>query len=307
MNIAIAAPSATFPKLAKLAQLLKKWAPLGSKHSYKIYCTKLRKEDIQRMFDGLDIQLDDSLPGVNRHQPMLDNEVFQHIASKETTAPWFLLTHNTVPLSPDWADKLASELLQSGKNFLGCAAYTPKMYKDHSGIQRASHGDPYLLEAAVYPPNLLKSIRTRLLNATTHHESLKARETFHMAHLSGLIANAEYSPNFRLGNAGSAVLVTRLLNEAVIDELLGYAVPPPATEKVVVEVPTAPAYEPFVPKEPTIAIMSKKEALLKAQMEKDLETIQTPDEAPPEEDSTIPLEEVTVPVKRKPGRPPAKR
>jgi hypothetical protein len=307
MNIAIAAPSATFPKLAKLAQLLKKWPPLGSKHSYKIYCTKLRKEDIQRMFDGLDIQLDDSLPGVTRHQPMLDNEVFQHIASKETTAPWFLLTHNTVPLSPDWADKLASELLQSGKSLLGCAAYTPKMYKDNNGVTRAADGDPYLLESAVYPPNLLKSIRTRLLNATTHHESLKARETFHMAHLSGLIANAEYNPNFRLGNAGSAVVATRLLNEAVIDEMLGYAVPPPATERVIVEAPAAPAYQPFVMKEPTISIMSKKEALLKVQMEKDAETIQTPDETPDDDtSSTIPMEEVTLPVKRKPGRP-AKR
>lgn len=306
MNIAIAAPSATYPKLAKLAQLFKQWAPLSTKHRYKIYCSKLRKDDIRRMFDGLDIQIDDSLPGINRHQPMLDNEVFQHIASRETTAPWFLLNHYTTPLTPDWADKLDSELLQSGKTMLGCAAYTPRMYKDNSGVQRMANGDPYLLEAALYPPNLLKSIRTRLMNATTHHESLKARETFHMAHLSGLIANAEYNPNFRLENSGSAVLVTRLANEAVIDALLGYAVPPPATEKVIVEAPAAPAYEPFVPREPVISIMSRKEAELKAQMEKDLETIKTPDE-PPVEDSTIPLEEVTLPVKRKPGRPPAKR
>lgn len=306
MNIAIAAPSATYPKLAKLAQLFKQWAPLSTKHRYKIYCSKLRKDDIRRMFDGLDIQIDDSLPGINRHQPMLDNEVFRRIASRETTAPWFLLNHYTTPLTPDWADKLDSELLQSGKTMLGCAAYTPRMYKDNSGVQRMANGDPYLLEAALYPPNLLKSIRTRLMNATTHHESLKARETFHMAHLSGLIANAEYNPNFRLENSGSAVLVTRLANEAVIDALLGYAVPPPATEKVIVEAPAAPAYEPFVPREPVISIMSRKEAELKAQMEKDLETIKTPDE-PPVEDSTIPLEEVTLPVKRKPGRPPAKR
>lgn len=311
MNIAIHAPSSAFPKIRKLALLFQSWGAdneLFKKHQHTIYCTEAKKIDFMRLFDGLPVKFDTGLPTTLRYPPMSSNEPFNYIAGKETSGYWFYMSFETVPLHPGWVDRLESERLMFDKPYLGAAAYSPREWIDPSGNKRLSHGNPYILEAAVYPPDFLKRIRARILSTTTHHEVSHGTEVYNNAQLSDCIQSADYNMNFRKSNAlKSTVVVTRLANDALIDELLGEEVPLPATiiKEVTVAVPETP--KPAEIKVPTIKVMTSEQR--KAQLEQDKLTAQTPDEPPPDDEnnSPFPVSEVTLPAKRKPGRPASKK
>lgn len=296
MNIAITAPAADFPRVKRLAELLHHWKDLG-RHSYRVYCTPSRHSDIQQLFNGLPVQVIPTLPAINRLPPMTDNEPFYHVASKELDGPWVLLPPDTLPLVPDWADQLEKAYISAQKPYLGIAGYIPSKFKDSSGVERVHNGNPYLLQAAVYPAKVLTSLRAKILSPTSHHEITKANEMFHMAHLGNdLIVSADWNPNFRLVNAHGAVLATRLSGDAVFDELLGREVAPPVTLTIEKEVPSNQPPAPIPLKEPTMKIISRtvKESL-------------TAEPEPEDEHSTIPVDEVTLPIRRKPGRPAKKK
>ena len=296
MNIAITVPAADFPRVKRLAELLHHWKDLG-RHSYRVYCTASRQADIQQLFNGLPVQVIPSLPAINRLPPMTDNEPFYHAASKELDGPWVFLSPDTLPLTPDWADQLERAYISAQKPYLGIAGYVPRKFKDSAGVERVHNGNPYLLQAAVYPPKLLAQIKAKILSPTAHHEITKANEVFHMAHLSDLIVSAEWNPNFRLVNATGAVLATRLSGEAIFNELLGREVAPPVTVTIEKEVPSSQPPAPLALKEPTMKIVSKKE----------FQESLLPEPEPEDEHSTIPVDEVTLPVRRKPGRPAKKK
>ena len=305
MNIAIHAPSSAYPKIRKLAQLFHSWGAdheVFKKHQHTVYCTDTKEIDFRRLFDGLPVKFDIGLPKTLRYPPMSSNEPFNYIASKETSGYWFFLGIETVPLHPGWVDRLESERLMFDKPYLGAAAYSPREWIDPAGNKRLSHGNPYILEAAVYPYDFLKRLKSRILSTTSHHEIIHGTEVYNSAQLSDCIQSAEYNFNFRKANClKSTVVVTRLGNDALIDELLGEEVPLPATVIERVEVPvSAPTPAPI--KIPTIKVLTAEE---KEQMKKDLETAKTPDTPPADDEnhSPFPVSEITLPVKRKPGRP----
>jgi len=286
MDIAIHAQTSTLPRLKKLVKVLKHFG-LG-RHKYTVFCSQAPKHDVEKLFDGLEVTIDSSLPGTYRLPPLDSNEPFQHIASKMTNGPWFLLKVGTVPVVQEWADMLEREYLFAEKLYLGTAVYLPKKYVDVSGVTRISSGEPFIMEAAVYPPNVLKLTKSNLFHKTTHHEVLCRAERFGNAHLSDLIQDANLDDNFRNVNIRSGVcVVSRLANDALLDELIGDIPPPVVVEKIVVkEAPEAPA--PYELKVPTIKIMQKN-----LPTEAKTENLDSPTEA----------EAVTVEPKRVRGRP----
>jgi hypothetical protein len=299
MNIAITAPAADFPRVKRLAELLHHWKDLG-RHSYRVYCTPGRHSDIQQIFNGLPVQVIPNLPAINRLPPMTDNEPFYHAASRELDGPWVFLPPDTLPLAPDWADKLEKAYISAQKPYLGIAGYIPRRFKDSAGIERVHNGSPYMLQAAIYPPKVLTGLRAKIMSPTAHHEVTKANEMFHMAHLGNdLIVSAEWNPNFRLVNAHGAVLATRLAGDAVFHELLGQEVAPPVTVTIEKEVPASQPQAPAPLKEPTMRIVSRREL--------EVSTVEDSLTVAEDEHSTIPVDEVTLPVRRRPGRPAKKK
>jgi hypothetical protein len=260
MDIAILSPLAALPRTKKLAQLFRKWGGTPKNHRVRIFVTKDALQDTAEIWQDLDVSIEPSLPNIVRLPPMSENEPFRFVAQACTEKPWFFLSPHTVPLTPDWADKLEREYLASGKRYLGVAAYIPKRYRDPSGIDRVAPGDPYVLEAAIYPPDLTAKGVQHFLSRTTHHEVARRLESFPRTQLTDQIISAEWSPEFRLASAKNAVVATRLVDSAVVDELLGNFTPePPAPkeEPVTATVDSAPPAISFPVKEPTIKVISR--------------------------------------------------
>ena len=260
MDIAILAPRSSFPKVKKLAQLFRSWGGTPKNHRVRVFTTKDAVPDYANLWKDLDASIEPVLSGVVRMPPMSENEPFRYIANSVKGTHWFYMPPHTVPLCPDWADKLEKEYLGSGKQYLGVAGYIPKRYRDSSGIDRVAPGDPYILESAVYPANFLVSAQKYLLSTVAHHEVSRRQECFPKACLTESIVSAEWSDAFRLKDAPhGALLATRLADDSVINELLGNFAPPAPEPKPEPESATADSAQTisFPVKEPTIKVISR--------------------------------------------------
>lgn len=284
MDIAVLAPLSALPRVKKLAQLFRSWGGTPKNHRVRVFTTKDAVAEYAKIWHDLEASIEPILPGIVRLPPMSENEPFRFIAGAMQGNHWFYLPSHTLPLVPDWADKIEKEYLASGKRYLGVAAYIPKRYRDTSGIDRVAPGDPYILEAGVYPSNFAVSAQRYMLSAVAHHEVSRRQESFPNAALTESIVSAEWSDAFRLEDVKGALVATRLVNDAVVNELLGGftpPAPPPAPEPETSTSDSAQTIT-FPVKEPTIKVISRSP---------------TPEEAATLETS------VTIPPPRGRGRP----
>jgi hypothetical protein len=282
MDIAVLAPLSALPRVKKLAQLFRVWGGTPKNHRVRVFTTKSAVAEYSAVWKDLNATIEPVLPGIVRLPPMSENEPFRHVAQSITGTHWFYLPSHTLPVSPDWADRLEKEYLASGKRYLGVAAYIPKRYRDSSGVDRVAPGDPYILEAGIYPANFSTSSQHYLLSRVSHHEISRRSESFPNAALTDSIVSAEWSDAFRLENAPNAAVVTRLVNDAVVDTLLGNFTPPAPAPEPEAETVTLDSAETvsFPVKEPTIKVISRS----------------------PTAEEAVTL--VAEPVKRPRGRPP---
>lgn len=259
MDIAVLAPLSALPRVKKLAQLFRSWGGTPKNHRVRVFTTKDAVSAYSQVWKDLDASIEPVLPSIVRLPPMSENEPFRFTANAIKGSHWFYLPPHTVPTSPDWADKLEKEYLASGKRYLGVAAYIPKRYRDSSGVDRVAPSDPYVLEAAIYPPNFSVAAQKFLLSSVAHHEVSRRYESFPNAVLTEAIVSAEWSDAFRLKDAKDAVLVTRLVGDAVVDELLGNFAPPAPEPEPEPETATVDSAETiaFPVKEPTIKVISR--------------------------------------------------
>lgn len=261
MDIAILSPLSALPKIKKLAKLFRQWGGTPKNHQVFVFTTSSAVPDVAKLWEGLNAKVVPALPGVVRQPPMSENEPFAAVAAHLTKNPWVYLNPDTVPLVPEWADLLENEYLSSGKTHLGIAGYIPQRYRDSNGIDRVNPGEPYILEAAVYPPNFTVQSKKSVLSRVAHHEVSSRYVTFPNACLSERMISAEWRDNFRLADCPKeAVLVTRLANSFLVDELLGLSAPEPTVTATSPEAPAEPEPETqtitFPVKEPTIKVIS---------------------------------------------------
>lgn len=225
MNIVIPAPTRALPKIKKLARLLIAQGPLDSRHQITVLMVPTALEEVQKYFDGIaNVKFAPVLSSVYREPPASANEPFMAAAKLMTERHWFYLTPETVPLAPDWADCLDREYRQSGKKYLGFQANIPRRFRDSAGIDRVDLGDPYILEAAIYPANLLRQTKITPRQQGAHHEVQRRQEMVKQTCLSEVIASAEWGKGWQppLG----IKVATRLLDDAVVDNLLRAAPAP---------------------------------------------------------------------------------
>lgn len=219
MNVAINASPNLLPKTRKLVELFKVWGSAFPKHhKHTFYTTPQGRVELSSLILGLpNCHVSVVLPGTVRSFPMDQNEPFHVIAKHEHECEWFYLSEGTLPLEPDWIDYLKTAYDAGGKPILGKAAYTPRRFRDPAGIDRVTDGDPYILEAAVYPPSYLEHTKRIPLNLRTHHEVLAGPERYQHATLTDLIGNASFAET---APANKAVVLTRLIGTAQVEALL---------------------------------------------------------------------------------------
>lgn len=222
MNVAINASPNLLPKTRKLVELFKTWGSAFPKHhKHTFYTTPQGRVELSSLILGLpNCHVSVVLPGTVRSFPMDQNEPFHVIAKHEHECEWFYLSEGTLPLEPDWIDQLKTAYDAGGKPILGKAAYTPRRFRDPAGIDRVTDGDPYILEAAVYPPSYLEHTKRIPLNLRTHHEVLAGPERYQHATLTDLIGNASFAETVP---ANGAVVLTRLIGTAQVEALLNAA------------------------------------------------------------------------------------
>lgn len=239
MNIVIPAPVRALPKIRKIAQMIKALGRLDDRHRIAVLTVPSALVEVQKFFDGIPhVQFHPVLSPVYREPPASANDPFMHAARLMTDSHWFYLSPETLPLVSGWADALDRAYRDSGKKYLGCQKNLPKRFRDVTGVERVDLGDPYILEAAVYPANLLSQSKIRPRQQGLHHEVQRRHEMNKSIAVSDLVASAEWSEEF--APRAPQVVVTRLLGDAVFDRLLQSAPPLPPE--------STPAEEPPEPK-----------------------------------------------------------
>ena len=256
MNVAILATPSLLPKVRKLVDLFRVWGPAFPKHhKHTFYTTPGGRVELSSLILGLpNCIVSAAIPGTLRSFPLDQNEPFHAIAKHETEREWFYLGDGTLPLDPDWIDRLQTAYDAADKTILGRAAYTPKRFRDASGIDRVADGPPYILEAAVYPASYLDKTKYQPLHRTHHHETFAGNERYQNAALTDLIGSANFEKNAPI--RGESV-ITRLIGTDMVEALLAgekpswaeasakieakaqalgvdlYAPPPPPKEEIV--------------------------------------------------------------------------
>lgn len=219
MNIAILATPSLSPKVRKLVDLFRVWGPAFPKHhKHTFYTTPGGRVELSSLILGLpNCIVSAAIPGTLRSFPLDQNEPFHAIAKHETEREWFYLGDGTLPLDPDWIDRLQTAYDAADKTILGRAAYTPKRFRDASGIDRVADGPPYILEAAVYPASYLDKTKYQPLHRTHHHEIFAGNERYQNAALTDLIGSANFEKNAPI--RGESV-ITRLIGTDMVEALL---------------------------------------------------------------------------------------
>ena len=220
MNIAILATPSLLPKVRKLVDLFRVWGPAFPKHhKHTFYTTPGGRVELSSLILGLpNCIVSAAIPGTLRSFPLDQNEPFHAIAKHETEREWFYLGDGTLPLDPDWIDRLQTAYDAADKTILGRAAYTPKRFRDASGIDRVADGPPYILEAAVYPASYLDKTKHQPLHRTHHHEIFAGNERYQNAALTDLIGSANFEKTAPI--RGESV-IARLVGTDMVEALLG--------------------------------------------------------------------------------------
>lgn len=231
MNIAILATPSLLPKVRKLVDLFRVWGPAFPKHhKHTFYTTPGGRVELSSLILGLpNCIVSAAIPGTLRSFPLDQNEPFHAIAKHETEREWFYLGDGTLPLDPDWIDRLQTAYDAADKTILGRAAYTPKRFRDASGIDRVADGPPYILEAAVYPASYLDKTKYQPLHRTHHHEIFAGNERYQNAALTDLIGSANFEKNAPI--RGESV-ITRLIGTDMVEALLAGEKPLAAPAKM---------------------------------------------------------------------------
>jgi len=231
MNVAILATPSLLPKVRKLVDLFRVWGPAFPKHhKHTFYTTPGGRVELSSLILGLpNCIVSAAIPGTLRSFPLDQNEPFHAIAKHETEREWFYLGDGTLPLDPDWIDRLQTAYDAADKTILGRAAYTPKRFRDASGIDRVADGPPYILEAAVYPASYLDKTKYQPLHRTHHHEIFAGNERYQNAALTDLIGSANFEKNAPI--RGESV-ITRLVGTDMVEALLGGEEPLAAPAKM---------------------------------------------------------------------------
>lgn len=231
MNIAILATPSLLPKVRKLVDLFRVWGPAFPKHhKHTFYTTPGGRVELSSLILGLpNCIVSAAIPGTLRSFPLDQNEPFHAIAKHETEREWFYLGDGTLPLDPDWIDRLQTAYDAADKTILGRAAYTPKRFRDASGIDRVADGPPYILEAAVYPASYLDKTKYQPLHRTHHHEVFAGNERYQNAALTDLIGSANFEKNAPI--RGESV-ITRLVGTDMVEALLAGEKPLAAPAKM---------------------------------------------------------------------------
>lgn len=219
MLIAIPAPARSLPRVRKIASMIKALGGLDVRHRIHVITLAALEAEVTALFDGIpNVMVHPVFSGVLRPHPASANEDFMAAARVMTGSHWFYLSTESLPLTRGWADDLDLEYRKAGKTYLGHQSYIPRRYRDTSGVDRIDAGDPYILEAAVYPPDLTKTLKAIPRIQGIHHEVASRQEIVANARASELITSAEWKADFpRLPRH---VVVTRLIDEAVVDRLL---------------------------------------------------------------------------------------
>lgn len=231
MNVAILATPSLLPKVRKLVDLFRVWGPAFPKHhKHTFYTTPGGRVELSSLILGLpNCIVSAAIPGTLRSFPLDQNEPFHAIAKHETEREWFYLGDGTLPLDPDWIDRLQTAYDAADKTILGRAAYTPKRFRDASGIDRVADGPPYILEAAVYPASYLDKTKYQPLHRTHHHEIFAGNERYQNAALTDLIGSANFEKNAPI--RGESV-ITRLVGTDMVEALLAGEKPLAAPAKM---------------------------------------------------------------------------
>jgi hypothetical protein len=210
MDIAIPVLSKALPNARKLAAILKQFGPLDSRHKITVFTTVTVLNEVQRIFDGIrDVTFKATLPTLYREPPRSLNETFDIVARAMVGNHWFYMSTDTRPVVSNWADVLDQEYRASGKRYLGFQVNLTRRFRDASGVERVDVGDPYILEAAVYPANLTKLERNSARNHGSHHEVFRRHEMVKHTATTDHIGNANWNDNY-VCVSPNEVVVTRI-------------------------------------------------------------------------------------------------
>jgi len=210
MDIAIPVLPKALPSARKLAAVLKQFGPLDSRHRITVFTTPTALADAQRFFDGIrDVRFLTVLSTLYREPPKSLNETFDTIAQHMVGSHWFYLSVDTRPVVSNWADVLDREYRASGKRYLGFQVNLTRRFRDASGVDRMDIGDPYILEAAVYPPNLTSLERQSARNHGSHHEVFRRHEMVKHSATTDYIGNANWNASYVCASPNE-VVVTRI-------------------------------------------------------------------------------------------------
>lgn len=210
MDIAIPVLSKALPNARKLVAVLKQFGPLDSRHKITVYTTSSVLNEVQRLFDGLrDVTFKAILPTLYREPPRSTNETFDLVARDMTHNHWFYMSTDTRPVVSNWADVLDQEYRASGRRYLGYQVNLTRRFRDAAGVERVDIGDPYILEAAVYPANLTKIERNSARNHGNHHEVFRRHEMVKHTATTDRIGNANWNDAY-VCQTPNEVVVTRI-------------------------------------------------------------------------------------------------
>jgi hypothetical protein len=211
MEIAIPVNTSTLPLAHKLIEQLKQFGPYSGSFLFRVICTPRAFPECRQIFSVLpNTQIEGTLPDVVRRHPLGANEMFNHVMKQMTNQHWLYLTPDCVPLGRGWLDALDSEYLGAGKRYMGVAAYTPVGQVDRSGVRRVDHGEPFLLENAVYPANMAKLVTENLMSSTFHHEFVRRRSAMADTRLTNLILDRQFKDDDWI-RGGIQVLAIRMV------------------------------------------------------------------------------------------------
>lgn len=209
MDIAIPVLTKALPSTRKLASILKQFGPLDIRHRITVFTTPTVLDEVMQIFDGIrDVTFRASLSTLYREPPRSSNETFDIIARAMTENHWFYLSTDTRPIVSNWADILDQEYRASGKRYLGHQVNLTRRFRDASGVERMDLGDPYILEAAVYPADLTSIERHSARNHGNHHEVFRRHEMVKHTAATHRIGNANWNDSY-VGDPDE-VVITRL-------------------------------------------------------------------------------------------------
>jgi hypothetical protein len=257
MKVIVPVSSQNLPKVRTLIDVIHHLGPYGSNDSFVFLTTKGNHANVWPLISHIpQATAAVGLSGTVRRFPTSANEVFLESARYAAAnfgpdQPWLYLTPESVPLKNQWLTHLERQYLSQSKPFLGVLDYLPQKITDAQGVVRINPGDPYTLEAAVYPSDLVKRITENLINLSTHHEQIRRRSTAPHTHETKLIFSAKWAENLSIAEVPEeAVILARVydINSVARQVISGTPapIPQPPPAPTPTPAPTPAPVEPIV-------------------------------------------------------------